>query len=126
MNEPSQSQRPRDILQFAEEREKLNETLFKYAGLNIKRFFGLDHQVYKDGALPAKIKELLGLTASIVLHCDDCIDYHLIRCHQEGVSDAELEEALSIALVVGGSVTIPHLRKAFKAWDDLNKRSVKV
>ncbi|NQS98980.1 MAG: carboxymuconolactone decarboxylase family protein [candidate division Zixibacteria bacterium] len=126
MNEPSQSQRPRDILQFAEEREKLNETLFKYAGLTVKRFFGLDHQVYKDGALPAKIKELLGLTASIVLRCDDCIDYHLIRCHQEGVSDAELEEALSIALIVGGSVTIPHLRKAFKAWDDLKKRSVKV
>ena len=104
--------------EFRAERERLNEIVMKYAGLGIKRFYSLDGQVYRAGALPARIKELLGLVASLVLRCDDCVRYHILRCYEEGISDAELEEALAIALVVGGSITIPHLRRAFAAWDE--------
>jgi len=107
------------IDRFRAEREKLNETVMRYAGREIKRFFSIDAQVYQDGALPAKTKELLGLVASLVLRCDDCISYHIIQCHQNNVSDEELEEALAIGLVVGGSITIPHLRRALQSWDEL-------
>ncbi len=107
------------IEKFQKDREHLNEVVMKYAGLSIKRFYNLDTQVYKDGALPAKIKEMLGLVASLVLRCDDCITYHIIRCHEEGVSDAELEEVLSVGLIVGGSITIPHLRRALAGWEEI-------
>jgi len=103
---------------FRAERERLNQVVMKYAGLSIKRFYSLDEQVYRAGALPARVKELLGLVASLVLRCDDCVRYHILRCHEEGLSDAELEEALAVALVVGGSITIPHLRRALAAWDE--------
>jgi AhpD family alkylhydroperoxidase len=106
---------------FKKERAELNEIVMKYAGLAIKRFYGLDSQVYEEGALPRKTKELMGLVASLVMRCDDCVMYHLIRCREEGVDDAELAEALSIGLVVGGSITIPHLRKAFSAWDEMKE-----
>jgi AhpD family alkylhydroperoxidase len=105
--------------EFQEERERLNEIVKRYAGLNMKRFYSLDSQVYREGALPARTKELLGLVASFVLRCDDCIKYHLVRCQEEGVTGKELEEALAVGLVVGGSITIPHLRRAFEAWADL-------
>lgn len=108
-----------DIRKFWEERGSLNELVLKKGGLGIKRFFNLDHLVYQEGALPVKTKELLGLVASLVLRCDDCVYYHLVRCHEEKISDQELEESLSIGLIVGGSITIPHLRRAFKAWEDL-------
>jgi AhpD family alkylhydroperoxidase len=104
---------------FREERERLNEIVMRYAGLNMKRFYNLDAQAYHDGALPARTKELLGLVASFVLRCDDCIKYHLLRCRQEGVTSEELEEALTVGLVVGGSITIPHIRRAFEAWEEL-------
>ena len=104
--------------EFKVERGRLNEVVMKYAGLGIKRFFSLDSQAYREGVLPPKFKELLGLVASLVLRCDDCVRYHVIRCHEEGVTDAEMEEALTIGLVVGGSITIPHLRRAFEAWDE--------
>jgi AhpD family alkylhydroperoxidase len=107
------------IGEFQEERERLNEIVMGYAGLNTKRFYSLDAQVYREGALPARTKELLGLVASFVLRCDDCIKYHLVRCREEGVSSEELEEALAVGLVVGGSITIPHLRRAFEVWSDL-------
>jgi len=107
------------IEKFREERERLNQIVMKYGGTEIKRFYSIDSQVYRKGALPSKTKELLGLVASLVLRCDDCIKYHIIQCHQEGVKDDELQEALSIGLVVGGSITIPHLRRAFEAWDEL-------
>jgi len=109
------------IDRFRAEREKLNETVMKYAGREIKRFYSIDAQVYQDGALPAKTKELLGLVASLVLRCDDCISYHIIQCHENSVSDEELEEALAIGLVVGGSITIPHLSRALQSWDELRK-----
>lgn len=104
---------------FKKEREELNELVMKYADLPIKRFFSLDAQVYDEGALSRKTKELLGLVASLVLRCDDCVVYHLNRCREEEVTDEELAEALSVGLIVGGSITIPHLRRAFRAWDEL-------
>jgi AhpD family alkylhydroperoxidase len=110
------------IEEFQKDRERLNRIVMKYAGTNVKRFWSIDSQVYRQGALPAKTKELLGRVASLVLRCDDCVKYHIVRCHEEGFKDDELEEALAIALVVGGSITIPHLRRAFEAWDELRSK----
>jgi AhpD family alkylhydroperoxidase len=111
------------IEQFQQERDRLNDIVMKYAGLETKRFFSLDSQAYREGGvLPVKIKEMLGLVASMVLRCDDCIKYHMIRCFDEQVSDAELEEALSISLIVGGSIVIPHLRRAYHTWEVLKNR----
>ena len=110
----------KSTIEFKKERERLNDIVMKYAGLETKRFFSLDSQVYREGgALPVKVKEMLGLVASLVLRCDDCIKYHVIRCHEEKVSDVELEEAISISLIVGGSITIPHLRRAYDSWEEL-------
>ncbi len=111
------------VEQFKSERAELNDLVMSYAGLTTKRFFSLDSQAYREGVLPAKTKELLGLVASLVLRCDDCITYHIIQCHDAGVSSEEIEEALSIGLVVGGSITIPHLRRALRAWDELQRPS---
>lgn len=118
-NHEHDSSKISDIKKFWEERGKLNELVLRNGGLGIKRFFNLDHQVYEKGALPVKTKELLGLVASLVLRCDDCVYYHLIRCYEEKVSDQELEESLAIGLIIGGSIAVPHLRRAFKAWEDL-------
>ncbi len=106
---------------FQKQREELNQLVMDYAGQGTKRFYSLDSQAYREGALPVKVKELLGLVASFVLRCDDCIKYHIIRCFEEGVSDQEMEEALFIGLVVGGTITIPHQRRAVEAWDELKK-----
>ena len=111
------------IEKFQKEREVLNELVMEYAGQGTKRFYSLDSQAYREGALSCKIKELLGLVASFVLRCDDCIKYHIVRCFEEGVSDDELEEALFIGLIVGGTITIPHQRRAMQAWDELKKRN---
>lgn len=108
---------------FQKERDVLNERVMKYAGLTTKRFFNLDTQVYEEGALPKQTKELLGLVASLVLRCDECIHYHLIRCHEEQLTDSQLEEALAIGLIVGGSITIPHLRRAVYLWEELKTPS---
>jgi AhpD family alkylhydroperoxidase len=108
-----------EMEKFEKEREKLNKLLTKRADLNMKRFMNLDSQAYKIGALSAKTKELLGLVSSLVLRCEDCIKYHLARCHEKGVTTEELVEALGIGLVVGGSVTIPHIRRALRYWDEL-------
>ena len=105
------------LAQWKEERERLDEKILNTENLNLKRFFGLDSAVYRDGALPAKTKEMLGLAASTVLRCDDCITYHVIRCREEGVTTAEFEEIMSVALIVGGSIIIPHLRRARDNWD---------
>ena len=109
----------RTIDDFKAERAALTELTLEKANLEIKRFFSLDRQTYREGALPVRTKELLGLTASLVLRCDDCVFYHLDRCHQEGISTEEVQEAMSVALVVGGSIVIPHLRRAVRAWDEL-------
>lgn len=107
--------------EFMKEREKLNEKVMKYAGKEMKRFYNLDTNVYREGVLSSKTKELLGLVASTVLRCDDCIEYHMVRCKEEGLTDGELEEALSVALIVGGSITIPHLRRAFAKWEKMSE-----
>ncbi len=104
---------------FQKERQELAENMLRHSGTNTKRLLNVDWQVYEAGALSAKVKELLGLATSTVLRCDDCIMYHIIRCHEEGVTEAELEEALAIAYTVGGSITIPHIRRAWRAWDEL-------
>jgi AhpD family alkylhydroperoxidase len=111
----------RTLEEFVKERQELNELVLDRASLEIKRFFSLDSQAYREGALPVATKEMLGLVASLVLRCDDCILYHLGRCHEEGVSDAELQEVLMVGLVVGGSIVIPHLRRAFRAWAELTE-----
>jgi AhpD family alkylhydroperoxidase len=107
---------------FSKERERLNEIVMKYAGQGIKRFYSLDGQVYREGALNRKTKELMGLAASLVLRCDDCIKYHVIESHKAGAGTQEFEETLAIGLIVGGSIVIPHLRRAFELWDELQKK----
>ena len=107
--------------EFRSFREKMNERILEAGNLEIKRFFALDDRVYADGALPARTKEMLGLVASTVLRCDDCIAYHVIRCREEGVTAEEIFETLSVALVVGGSITIPHLRRAVALLDELEE-----
>lgn len=108
--------------EFRRNRERMNERILEADNLEIKRFFALDGRVYDDGALPTLTKELMGLTASMVLRCDDCIAYHVIRCKEEGASDEQVFEAFSVALVVGGSIVIPHLRRAVAFLDELNER----
>lgn len=100
------------IEEFKRYRERLNEKILSEGTLEIKRFFALDSRVYDDGALPGRTKELLGLVASLALRCDDCVTYHILRCRELGYSDEELYEALAVGLVVGGSITIPHMRRA--------------
>jgi AhpD family alkylhydroperoxidase len=102
-------------------RERLNDMVLKFADTKIKRFFSLDSQVYREETLPVRTKEMLGLVASLVLRCDDCIKYHLQECHRQGVEDKELEEVISIGLVVGGSITIPHIRRAIEFWEALKE-----
>ena len=104
---------------FQIEREKLAELMLSKADTNMKRFLNLDGKAYEDGALPVKQKEMLGLVASLVLRCDDCINYHLVQCHKANVSEAEIIEILDIGLVVGGSITIPHIRRALKSWEEM-------
>jgi len=104
--------------EFKKYREKMNQKILASGNTQIQRFFNLDTRAYEPGALSAKIKELLGLVASIVLRCDDCVTYHVIRCVEEGVTDSEFFEAVNVAMVVGGSITIPHLRRAVERLEE--------
>lgn len=107
------------VKEFNDYRAKMNEKLLADDNKVIKRIFNLDTNAYMAGALDVKTKELLGLVASAVLRCDDCIKYHLETCHKEGLSKAEVMEALSIATLVGGTIVIPHLRRAYEFWEAL-------
>lgn len=107
------------LARFRRERQRQNARILGSEHLGLKRFFALDEAAYRDGALDARTKELLGLVASMVLRCNDCIDYHLIQCVQLGISEAELLEAFNVALIVGGSIVIPHLRHAVDSMDAL-------
>jgi AhpD family alkylhydroperoxidase len=107
------------LQQFREFRERMNQRILEADNLDIRRFFALDSRVYQDGALTTRTKELLGLVASLVLRCDDCVSYHLVRCAEEGLSDDEIRESLAVGLVVGGSIVIPHLRRAFATLDEI-------
>jgi ribonuclease HI len=105
---------------FQQSRADLNEEILHCGHLGIKRFFALDHQAYEPGPLGTKTKELLGLVASAVLRCDDCITYHLVRCAEEGWNRDAVIDALNVALVVGGSITIPHVRRAFARMREID------
>lgn len=107
------------IEEFRESRERLNERILAMDNKSVQRFFALDSRAYEAGALDVRTKELLGLVASTVLRCDDCILYHLIRCVEEGATDDELMEAMNVGLIVGGSIVIPHLRRAVERLDEL-------
>jgi len=109
------------LREFRQFREKMNARILESNNLDIKRFFALDTRAYENGALPVKTKELLGLVASLVLRCDDCVTYHLIRCREEGTTRDEFLEALNVGLVVGGSITIPHLRRAIATLDEIDE-----
>ncbi len=111
---------------FMQERDDLNQYVMKYAGKELKRFFSLDSQMYREGTLDNGQKELLGLVASAVLRCDDCIKYHIIRCVEEKVSADAIQEALSIAVMVGGSIVIPHMRRAFQFLDKIIQDELKI
>jgi AhpD family alkylhydroperoxidase len=104
---------------FTEFRQRMNQRILEQDNQVVRRFFALDTQTYKDGALPLKTKELLGLVASMVLRCDDCISYHVAQCRAAGVNRDEFFETFSVALVVGGSIVIPHLRRAVDFLDQL-------
>ncbi|MBP6374100.1 MAG: carboxymuconolactone decarboxylase family protein [Flavobacterium sp.] len=109
------------VSDFNAYRAKMNEKLLADNNKIIKRIFNLDTNAYAPGALDVKTKELLGLVASAVLRCDDCVKYHLETAHKEGVSKAEVMEALGIATLVGGTIVIPHLRRAYEFWEALEK-----
>jgi AhpD family alkylhydroperoxidase len=106
------------ITEFRKYREKMNEKILKNGGLPINRFFNLDTHAYDNGALLHKTKELLGLVSSLVLRCDDCVSYHIIQCVEAGVSDPEFYEAFNVGLIVGGSIVIPHLRRAVESLEE--------
>ena len=110
------------IKDFNDYRAKMNDVILAKDNLVLKRFWSLDNQAYADGALSSKTKELLGLVASMVLRCDDCIKYHLGKSHEEGVSTEEMYEVFAIANLVGGSIVIPHTRRAAEYWEELLKK----
>ncbi len=109
------------ITEFQDYRAKMNEEILSKDNLVIKRFFNLDTNTYREGALSVKTKEMLGLVSSTVLRCDDCIKYHIEKCFEARISEAELYEIFSVALVVGGSIVIPHIRRGAEYWNLLNK-----
>jgi AhpD family alkylhydroperoxidase len=110
-----------EVKKFNTFRQEMNDRILASGNLEIKRFFALDKNAYKEGALTAATKELLGLVASLVLRCNDCVTYHLQRCVEIGLSDEQLYEAFNVGLVVGGSIVIPHLRKAVAMLDELRE-----
>lgn len=109
-----------NIKEFNAYRQMMNERLLSVENNKIiKRIFNLDTNTYMDGALDTRSKEMLGLVASMVLRCDDCIKYHLIQCHEQGVTSEELMEIFGVANLVGGTIVIPHTRRALEFWDEL-------
>ncbi len=100
-------------------RAKMNERILAVDNKVVKRIFNVDTNAYMEGALPVKTKELLGLVSSLVLRCDDCVKYHLLRCKENGVNEAELFETLGIGLLVGGTIVVPHMRRAVEFWDSI-------
>ena len=107
------------VTEFNDYRARMNERILAHDNKVIKRFWSLDNQTYQEGALPVKTKEMLGLVASMVLRCDDCIKYHLGKCHELGVGTDEIFEIFAVANMVGGSICIPHTRRAVEYWEEL-------
>ena len=107
--------------EYNEYRSRMNERILSVDNKVVKRIFNVDTNAYTDGALPVKTKELMGLVASRVLRCDDCVRYHLLKCSENNVSEEELFEVLGIATLVGGTIVVPHMRRAVEFWDDMNQ-----
>jgi AhpD family alkylhydroperoxidase len=107
------------VKEFNDYRSKMNEVILGKDNLVIKRLFNLDTQTYSDGALNVKTKEMLGLVASMVLRCDDCIKYHLLKCHEQGCTTEEVYEIFAVANIVGGTIVIPHTRRGAEFWEEL-------
>src|ERR1044072_3314290 len=108
------------VTEFNDYRARMNEKILGSDNIVLKRLFNLDTNTYQEGALPVKTKELLGLVASMVLRCDDCIKYHLGKCHDEGVTTGEIFEPFGVANMVGGTIVTPHTRRAVEYWEELN------
>ena len=108
------------VKQFIDYRSKMNEKILASDSLLLKRIFNLDTNAYAKGALDVKSKELIGLTCSLVLRCDDCVKYHLGKCQELGFSTSEVHEAMGVATLVGGTIVIPHLRRAYEYWEELH------
>jgi AhpD family alkylhydroperoxidase len=120
INSPKRSRHNMSLQsEFNDYRSRMNEVILSKDNLPLKRFFSLDHQMYQDGALSMKTKEMLGLVASMVLRCDDCIRYHLGKCHDLGITTEEIYEIFAIANMVGGSICIPHTRRGAEYWEEL-------
>lgn len=109
------------VKEFNAYREKMNAKILSADNLVLKRLFNLDTNTYQEGALDVKTKEMLGLVASMVLRCDDCIKYHLGKCKEENISTAEIFEVFAVANIVGGTIVIPHTRRAVEYWEELQK-----
>jgi len=107
----------KDLNEFNRFRKELNEKILNCGHLGLKRFWALDSRAYEKNTLDEKTLELLGLTTSMVLRCDDCVAYHIIRCVQLGFTNAELHDALNVCVIVGGSITVPHIRRAFETLE---------
>ena len=109
------------VNEFNSYRERMNEVILSKNNLVMKRLWNLDTNTYEDGALDKKTKEMLGLVASMVLRCDDCIKYHLLKCHEQGCTTEEVYEIFAVANIVGGTIVIPHTRRAAEYWEALNE-----
>jgi AhpD family alkylhydroperoxidase len=107
------------IEEFNAYREKMNDKILGSENLVLKRLFNLDSNTYADGALNSQVKEMLGLVASMVLRCDDCVKYHLGKCHEAGVTTEQMFEIFAVANIVGGTIVIPHTRRAVEYWEEL-------
>jgi AhpD family alkylhydroperoxidase len=111
--------------EFNEFRTRMNKRILDMDNRAVKRFFGVDTLTYEPGALDARTKEMLGLVASLVLRCDDCVSYHIIQCKEAGVTDEELFDIFSVGLVIGGSIVVPHMRRAVAFLDEWNEKAKK-
>ena len=111
------------VQEFNEYRAKMNEVILGKHNKVINRLFNLDTNTYAEGALPVRTKEMLGLVASMVLRCDDCIKYHLLKCQEQGISTAEVYEIFAVAKIVGGTIVIPHTRRGAEFWEELTAQN---
>lgn len=111
------------VKEFNEYREKMNKKILSADNIVLKRLFNLDTNAYAEGALDVRVKEMLGLVASMVLRCDDCIKYHLGKCYEQKITTEEIFEVFAVANIVGGTIVIPHLRRAVEYWEALNEGS---
>ena len=111
------------VKEFREYREAMNKKILAGDNKVMKRIFNLDTNTYMEGALSTKVKEMLGLVSSMVLRCDDCIKYHLEKCHEQGVTNDEMMEIFAVANLVGGTIVIPHTRRAIEYWEIINQEA---